>query len=75
MVDLVVREIFHEKPDQPTIYKVEKLKLIGVLQEKILLDGRMLSISDAIGVCVDSVRRSFLSGENVLKLPILGGLR
>lgn len=74
MVDTVVREMFHEIPDQPTIYKAEKLKLIGILQEKILIDGRTLSTSDAIGVCVDSVRKSFLNGGNVLKLPILGSL-
>lgn len=74
MVDIVVREMFHEIPDQPTIYKAEKLKLVGILQEKILLDGRMLSTSDAIGVCGDSVRKCFLNGENVLKLPVLGGM-
>lgn len=73
-VDIAVREIFHEKPEQSTIYKAEKLKLVGVLQEKISIDDRMLSTSDAIGICVDSVRKSFLNGENVLKLPILGRL-
>lgn len=74
LVDIVVRDMFAEKPDQPTIYKAEKLRLVGILQEKISIDNKTLSVSDAIGICVDSVRKSFLSGENVLKLPILGSL-
>lgn len=74
-VDVVVREMFAERPDQPTICKAEKLKLVGILQEKISIDGRMLSVSDAIGICADSLRKSFLSGENVLKLPKMEGFR
>lgn len=75
LVDIVVREMFAEKPDQPTIYKAEKLKLVGILQEKISIDGKMLSVSDGIGVCVDSLRKSFLCSENVLKLPKTEGFR
>ncbi|TDA63619.1 type II CRISPR-associated endonuclease Cas1 [Sulfuricurvum sp. IAE1] len=75
IVDVVVREMFAEKPDQPTIYKTEKLKLVGILQEKILIDGKALSVSDAIGVCVDSLRKCYISCENVLKLPKIEGFR
>lgn len=75
LVDVVVRELFIEKPDQPTIYKPEKLKIVGVLQEKILIDNKTASVSDAIGICVDSVRKSFLNESNVLKLPKLEGFR
>lgn len=71
-VDIAVREMFAEKPEQPTIYKTEKLKLVGILQENISIDNKTLSVSDAIGICVTSVRKSFLCGENVLKLPTLG---
>lgn len=74
IVDNVVREIFQEKPEQPTIYKAEKLKLIGILQENIIIDGKNISVSQAIDICVGSVRKSFLNCENVLKLPILGSL-
>lgn len=75
MVDVVVRELFALKPEQPTIYKSEKLRLVSILQEKILIDGKMASTSDAIGICVDSLRKSFLSGDNVLKLPNMEGFR
>ncbi|MFA6396307.1 MAG: type II CRISPR-associated endonuclease Cas1 [Sulfurimonas sp.] len=74
LVDIAVREMFAEKPEQPTIYKTEKLKLVGILQENISLDGKTFTMSQAIEVCVGSVRKSFLNGENVLKLPILGSL-
>lgn len=74
IVDIAVREMFAEKPEQPTIHKAEKLKLVGILQENISIDGKTFTTSQAIGVCVGSVRKSFLNGENVLKLPILGGL-
>lgn len=73
-VDIVVRNMFYEKPKQPTIYKKEKLELLGILQTKILINGKTATTSDAIGICVDSLRNSFVSGENALKLPILGDL-
>lgn len=75
MVDIIVREMFVGKPDQPTIYKSEKLKIVGILQEKVLIDGRILSVSDVISICVDSLRKSFLNDENVLKLPKTEGFR
>jgi len=74
LVDIIVQNIFHTKPDQPTIYKKEKLELLAILQSKISIDSKTHTTSDAIGICVDSLRKSFLSGENMLKQPILGDL-
>lgn len=73
-VDIVVRNIFYKNPNQPTIYKKEKLELLAILQSKISIDSKTLTTSAAIGICVDSLRKSFLNGDNVLKLPILGDL-
>lgn len=33
------------------------------------MNDKQLSISDAIGVCVDSARKSFSAQDNLLKLP------